>query len=168
MRSSALLGQPGHQLPAMALLADVLLTAAPGLVTAQASSDATCYWPDGSETGDNYLPCGDGGTPHSTCCSRGWMCLSNGLCMAAGQDPDNLAEASIVQGGCTDRTWRTMDCTSWCVDDDDLEDVLNRAQPINNCPGSNNTFYCALADDNDDCDEEGEIIRFPGMCRQMT
>lgn len=153
---------PGHHAAvAVAGLALVALPfLAPSLVGAQADG-ATCFWPDGSPTGDNYLPCGSGETPHSTCCSRGWTCLSNGLCMAAGQDPANLTEASIVQGGCTDRNWTTMDCPSWCTDDDDI-DLLNRAQPIRHCPGSSDMFYCELADDHDDCDEEDEILRFPG------
>ncbi|KAH6706179.1 hypothetical protein EV126DRAFT_398444 [Verticillium dahliae] len=108
-------------------------------------------------------PCGGAGadTTHSHCCNQGWACLSNGLCMAAGQDPAQLAGATLMRGACTDQTWTSPDCPRWCTNAEDLDD-LNVPQPIAACQAVPGAFYCANSDDAADCDEEEEVIRFSG------
>lgn len=140
----------------------VLAAAAPATVHAQ-SSDATCYWPNGQAAPGDMLPCGGGGadTQNSACCNQGWTCLSNGLCMPDGQDPANLAGATIIRGACTDRSWASPDCPRWCIDSEEIDNI-NAVQTINACQGQAGAFYCAAGDEHDDCDEETDIIRFPG------
>ena len=67
------------------------------------SSNATCYFNDGSVAKDDYF-CG---LPHQdTCCGRGWSCLSNGLCTEVfGSEP-------YAQGSCADPSFDK--CLSFC------------------------------------------------------
>ncbi|KAF2434194.1 hypothetical protein EJ08DRAFT_730892 [Tothia fuscella] len=72
----------------------------------------TCYWPSGKAVSDNqtelyhYTPCFDG---DSHCCAIGEVCLTNGLCYGA-------VEGQNYRGACTDSTWRTANCPTFCSD----------------------------------------------------
>ncbi|KAK4089437.1 hypothetical protein Purlil1_6426 [Purpureocillium lilacinum] len=70
----------------------------------------TCYWPNGSEA-DNLLPCSHGPDPeYSTCCFKGHYGLSNGLCF----EPLGM---TMYRAGCTDRTFNSQSCASFCYGD---------------------------------------------------
>ncbi|KAM0280637.1 hypothetical protein ACHAQH_003944 [Verticillium albo-atrum] len=127
------------------------------------SSSQSCFFPNGTVAAGDMAACGGGGadTAHSHCCNQGWACLSNGLCMAAGQDPAQLADATILRGACTDQSWASPDCPRWCTDPEEI-DNLNVPQPITACQGSRDVFFCVNADDAGDCDEDEETIRFSG------
>lgn len=151
-----------HGLPPLLLLVSAALALLLPTTAAQ-STDAPCFFPNSTAAAADMAPCGGAGadTTHSHCCNQGWACLSNGLCMAAGQDPAQLAGATLVRGACTDQTWTSPDCPRWCTNAEDLDD-LNVPQPIAACQAVPGAFYCANSDDAADCDEEEEVIRFSG------
>ncbi|KAM0333509.1 hypothetical protein ACHAQA_002172 [Verticillium albo-atrum] len=131
--------------------------------TAAQSSSAGCFFPNGTVASSDMSPCGGAGadTAHSQCCNQGWVCLSNGLCMAADQDPAQLADATIIRGACTDASWASPDCPRWCLDSEEIDNV-GSAQPIAACAGSRDVFYCVNSDEDADCEEEENNIRFSG------
>ena len=98
------------------------------------SSNATCYYNDGSVANQNYF-CG---LPNqNTCCGPDWLCLSNGLC----RQSSGMEE--YAQGSCTDPSFKK--CLSFC----------NYAQPgnftsVSRCEPAGNSwcFICALQDPN--------------------
>ncbi|KAF3350154.1 hypothetical protein VdG2_01969 [Verticillium dahliae VDG2] len=151
-----------HGLPPLLLLVSAALALLLPTTAAQ-STDAPCFFPNSTAAAADMAPCGGAGadTTHSHCCNQGWACLSNGLCMAAGQDPAQLAGATLMRGACTDQTWTSPDCPRWCTNAEDLDD-LNVPQPIAACQAVPGAFYCANSDDAADCDEEEEVIRFSG------
>ena len=76
--------------------------------SAQSLSQRTCYFPNGQVSHDDH-PC-DGNAEHSTCCGgppTGAVCLSNKLCKGI----DGL----LSRGTCTDPTWTSPDCPSFCA-----------------------------------------------------
>lgn len=104
-----------------------------------ASIEAACYYFDGTITNSD-VPCLDGSDP-SLCCSYGYACLSNGVCMATEQTPN--ATASFVRGSCTDDTWRDKNCPNFCLNDNDPnDDTTGGAQDMDLCDGSNWAWYC--------------------------
>ena len=66
---------------------------------------AQCYWPNGKPSPDT--PCKPAASA-SACCGAGWDCLSNGLCSQA-------PRPYIVRGSCTDQTWSTSECPTYCA-----------------------------------------------------
>ncbi|KAL2758539.1 hypothetical protein ACRALDRAFT_2026072 [Sodiomyces alcalophilus JCM 7366] len=148
-----------------AFLASSPLTA-PALAAAQSTGsdnndERACYMFDGTVASNEVQPCG-GTTGHSACCHSGWACLSNGLCMAAGGDPDNLADATIYRVGCTDRSWGSLNCPRWCTDADEIDNVAE-PQPIRACMGFRDLFYCINEDEDGDCEPgDDEAFQLPG------
>ena len=74
-----------------------------GVATAEAQS---CYYPNGDlSTSDG--PCSS--EPGAACCPLNWQCLSNGLC---------YLEAQQYYGRytCTDKSWSSEQCPSFCTD----------------------------------------------------
>jgi hypothetical protein len=70
----------------------------------------TCYFPDGSPS--VAQPCMlDAET--STCCTQGWICLTNGLCKA-GNSTQRLYTAQYFRAGCTDKDWKDPACPQIC------------------------------------------------------
>ena len=67
-----------------------------------------CYWPNGNEaSGDT--PCSTTSSDQaSACCSPNGACISNGLCFNA--------DMTLNRGSCTDQTWKSKGCASWCQD----------------------------------------------------
>lgn len=63
-----------------------------------------CFWPDGTSSPD--YPCKPAASA-SACCGLGWNCLSNGLCYSA-----NIA---LTRSSCTDKTWSTSECPTYCA-----------------------------------------------------
>lgn len=77
-----------------------------------------CYANNGSlysNTAATYVPCDptaveSGG--HSSCCAIGDLCMSNGLCMEASNEPKGLNH--YWRNGCTDKTWKDPACPNFC------------------------------------------------------
>ena len=72
------------------------------------SAHAACYFPNG-DTDSGHEPCGSGSSV--VCCSKGFQCLSNGLC----GDPRYDNYRRVLRGGCTDSGWGGS-CPSFCKD----------------------------------------------------
>jgi hypothetical protein len=76
-----------------------------------------CYWPDGSQVTQNqtdlyhYTPCFEG---DSQCCAIGEVCMTNGLCFGG-------IEGQVYRGACTDQTYRTANCPTFCQDSKSTE-----------------------------------------------
>lgn len=92
----------------------ILLTLAS---TALAAADATCYYPNGTESYDNtgvmpYTPCNTR-AKHSMCCRSNSTdtCRSDGLC-------DSSWDGNIWRDFCTDPTWRAPECLKLCLGTD--------------------------------------------------
>lgn len=75
---------------------------------------AICYYPDQSMTFQD-VPCSDEGE-HSNCCGPGYACLSNKVCRQSHEDADGAPlPFTYGRGSCTDRTWRSSACPSFCL-----------------------------------------------------
>lgn len=75
------------------------------------NAQQSCYLPDGSWDGGSETspqPCNLlAGTSH--CCGFPQVCLSNGYCY----DPGAM---SIYRSSCTDQTWKSTACPTYCND----------------------------------------------------
>lgn len=113
------------------------------------SGDAACYYPNGDLSPDD-VPC-NSSAEASVCCGRGWMCLSNGVCMLS-QDStvgsiSGAHVGSTYRASCTDRSWNSTKCPSFCKTSPWKLDVY---QAISSCGEhswccqnkSTNEIYC--------------------------
>lgn len=102
---------------------------------------AICYYPDGSVAQDT--PCTDS-TAQSTCCGTGYACLGLSatffLCEATGSELNKPGASQYVRGSCTDKSWRSGNCPSVCVDP--KRDLISGGNGVAACPGSDELFYC--------------------------
>jgi hypothetical protein len=102
---------------------------------------AVCYYPDGSVAQD--IPCTDD-TTQSTCCGTGYACLglssSFYLCAATGDELDKPGASQYVRGSCTDKSWRSGNCPSVCVDPN--RDNTGGGNGLAQCPDSDDLFWC--------------------------
>ncbi|KAL4869622.1 hypothetical protein BDV12DRAFT_167709 [Aspergillus spectabilis] len=72
-----------------------------------ADSTRNCYFPSGTIAETN-VPCS--GKEYTSCCDYRDICLSNGLCLGAGQQPYTLS-----RGSCTNQKW-DQGCPEYCGD----------------------------------------------------
>lgn len=64
---------------------------------------ATCYYPNGDVSQDDYIPC-----PNSeACCPKDAFCLSNGLCWTSLN--------FLFRASCSDQSWTSPDCPKYCL-----------------------------------------------------
>ena len=79
--------------------------------------EATCYYPDGT-TATNDFPCTKNSTVDADyCCGEGFMCLTNKLCL------EN--DGAFFRGSCTDRSWSSTACPSFCISGNPSLEVLH-------------------------------------------
>ena len=79
--------------------------------------EATCYYSDGLDApGD--VPCHkDSTVDPDFCCGQGAICLTNKICL------NNIE--TLVRGTCTDRSWNSTACPSFCLSGDSSLEVLH-------------------------------------------
>ncbi|KAH8757180.1 hypothetical protein F5883DRAFT_159453 [Diaporthe sp. PMI_573] len=100
---------------------------------------AICYYPDGT-TAPQDVPCNDN-ADHSACCGQGYACLSNGVCMATGDELQKSGASTYVRGSCTDSAWRSSSCPSFCVSP--LYDNVAGGNGMGLCEDTSEVlFYC--------------------------
>ena len=73
----------------------------------------SCWFPNGAPA-QKSSPCNSTQT-ESACCTKGAICLSNGVCQW-NQDLVNADDriGSMWRGSCTDRSWQSPDCPLFC------------------------------------------------------
>ena len=82
----------------------VLLFSFPLLSLAAVPAQDSCFWPSG-DLASGYTPCADNAAEQSvrSCCGKGEVCLSNGLCFST-------AIGVVYRGACTERAWQSDAC----------------------------------------------------------
>ena len=112
-----------------------------------------CYYPDKSIAAHD-TPChsSDG---DSFCCGQGFACLSNKLCQATSLI---VHGSSYARGSCTDQTWRSSNCPSFCLGRFTPPstvkywhrltclDIANGGEGVDQCPTPNTDSYCCHDD----------------------
>ncbi|KAH7305937.1 hypothetical protein B0I35DRAFT_443545 [Stachybotrys elegans] len=114
-----------------------------------------CYYPDGS-TAPQDVPCTDE-TRHSACCGPGYACLSNFICQATGAELQRPGATEYVRGSCTDESWRSGSCPSFCVNPN--YDFLAGGNGIGRCENDSLLFYCINSQETD-CQRERNVLVF--------
>lgn len=100
---------------------------------------AICYFPDGVTVPRLDTPCHS--TGESTCCASGYACLSNNLCMLTEHvEGDTDSISTFVRGSCTDRSWNSPNCPSFCVSPS--EDFVRGGMGVAKCPVTEDRYYC--------------------------
>jgi hypothetical protein len=105
-------------------------------------SQAICWFPDGITSPHGDEPCQT--TGNSTCCGKGFACLSNRLCMLTAYNTEaGPGQSTYVRGSCTDRTWRDPNCPSFCLNPSH-DDPFNAAKGVAKCDavGNQDMYYC--------------------------
>jgi len=101
------------------------------------SATKTCYWPSGKTAGA-LTPCNDT-LSVSHCCKESDVCISNGLCFSPGL-------GVLVRRGCTDRSWNSTECPSYC-----LADKYKAADIVMTVCDTYGDFCCGQDDDARTC-----------------
>ncbi|KAK8159878.1 hypothetical protein BC567DRAFT_24278 [Phyllosticta citribraziliensis] len=78
-----------------------------GVAQNQNGSVPRCYYPNGQTATDDYACYLN--TTQSFCCTEGVKCLENKIC-----DFINPTEYRFNRGTCTDKTWTSPACPSFC------------------------------------------------------
>lgn len=94
-----------------------------------------CYWPDGSEAYDQHECYGTEGAD-GLCCAEGDLCLLNHLCQVNG------TTATFYRGACSMPGDTNSTCATICTDSSSGGN-LSGEQPVGQCSGSSNEFYCS-------------------------
>ncbi|PTB63350.1 hypothetical protein BBK36DRAFT_22627 [Trichoderma citrinoviride] len=127
-------------------------------------ANALCYYPDGTPApGD--VPCTDS-TANSVCCGTGYACLSNGICQATGDELKKPGATEFVRGSCTDKTFRSSSCPSFCGTPD--QDNVSGGEGMAKCTNTDQDLYwcinaanLALQQNEDPCTDENAVVFFP-------
>ncbi|CAI6091816.1 unnamed protein product [Clonostachys chloroleuca] len=127
---------------------------------------AACYYPSG-KLAPNDTPCRDD-TSNSVCCGQSYACLSNGICQATGFQLLKPGATEFVRGGCTDKTWRSSSCPSFCVDTN--VDNLAGGMGIAKCPNTSKDMYWCINKNQGsvNCTEQQNVLFFPGTPTVIT
>ena len=77
------------------------------------TASADCYFPDGRTKATNDTPCLRTGP--STCCGKGYACLSNNMCKLTEWTPGHTSTSiTYARGSCTDSSWIDNACLLYC------------------------------------------------------
>lgn len=122
--------------------------------------NAVCYFPNGV-IAPNDTPCRDD-TSNSVCCGQGYACLTNGLCQATGEELQKPGATEFVRGGCTDKTWRSSSCPSFCIENG--VDNVGGGTGLSKCPNTDRDIYWCINKNyqSADCDTGVGLLFFPG------
>ncbi|EGR44730.1 uncharacterized protein TRIREDRAFT_111955 [Trichoderma reesei QM6a] len=134
-------------------------------------SSALCFYPDGTPApGD--VPCTDS-TANSVCCGTGYACLSNGICQATGDELKKPGATEFVRGSCTDKTFRSSSCPSFCGTPG--QDNVGGGEGMAKCDNTKQDLYwcinaanIALQEKEDPCSDQDAVVFFPGTPTVLT
>ena len=117
---------------------------------------SNCYYPDKSLASTD-TPCSS--DTNSTCCGKGYACLSNKLCMATGAESYEDDNSLYVRGSCTDKSWTSVNCPLFCIGS---SDVRHRGNVVGLCNNTLDEYYCHdSSDKNVNCADNNGVF-FPG------
>ncbi|KAH6662493.1 hypothetical protein B0J14DRAFT_610547 [Halenospora varia] len=131
----------------------------------------SCYYPDGKKTPADARCTSSGG--ESACCGPGFVCLSNGLCMD-NSTANNVNNPNVYyRGSCTDKTWQSPSCPSFCVDLDPKAIHAGNTtggQAMGKCfNATTDSYYCRNSGASlGDCQNPQRVITFPGVPTAIT
>lgn len=121
---------------------------------------ATCYYPNG-DVAPNDTPCRDD-TENSLCCGQGYACLTNAICQATGDELQKPGASEFVRGSCTDDTFRSSSCPSFCTDP--KVDNVAGGMGIGKCPDTEQDLYWCVNVNQDEvsCEKKKGVLFFAG------
>ncbi|KYK60386.1 hypothetical protein DCS_01523 [Drechmeria coniospora] len=127
------------------------------------SAHSICYYPNGAVSRQD-TPCRND-LDQSACCGQGFACLSNGMCKTTGREQDTPPDTNYLRGSCTDRSWRSGNCPSFCLQEN--MDNIGAASGVQACPGdySETRFFC-INKQADGCRIAGKVLVFP--CKSLS
>ena len=79
----------------------------------EVASSTICYYPDGT-VASNDQPCLPN-AEESFCCGATAVCASTKVCLEGPNSPINVY-SPYSRGSCTDKTWTSPECPSFCMD----------------------------------------------------
>ncbi|KAK6844144.1 hypothetical protein PG995_014254 [Apiospora arundinis] len=132
-------------------------------------ASAICYFPDGSVSAQD-TPCDDA-SAEATCCGQGYVCLSNHICKASGDEIQRPGASLYVRGSCTDKLWRSSSCPNFCVDTAAPNfDFTSGGNGMDRCPSKTEDMYYCINHNvgNVDCEKKLNIVSFRGTPRELT
>lgn len=135
----------------------------------------SCFYPSGTQTGADTVPCNNTGSGFTHCCTSGDVCISNGFCFGAAQAMVRLSPSLIQQrlqqaastitkfsraniaqqvyrGACTDSSFNSTKCPQSCTDyqTDDFANIWKCPAPYDQdlfwC-GANSAKMCGATDE---------------------
>jgi hypothetical protein len=130
---------------------------------------SVCYYPNGDVT-PNDVPCSDS-TTESVCCSLGYVCLSNGICMKSNNPLAASSSSTYVRGSCTDQTWRSSFCPNFCVNPNaPFQDDIAGGEGMARCPDTTIDMYYGVDFDTSavNCTSQQNVIKFEGKPTNLT
>jgi hypothetical protein len=80
------------------------------IVGATPGPHKVCYFPNGNVSVAE--PC-NLDAAQSSCCTQGWICLTNGMCQANNASA-KIYTSKFFRGGCTDQNWKDPACPQIC------------------------------------------------------
>ncbi|KAL7942764.1 hypothetical protein V8C42DRAFT_330312 [Trichoderma barbatum] len=141
------------------------------LIVLALRANALCYYPDGTPApGD--VPCSDS-TQNAVCCGTGYACLSNGICQATGDELQKPGASEFVRGSCTDKTFRSSSCPSFCGAPG--VDNVSGGEGMAKCKNTKQDLYWCINQVNidlqqtqDPCENANAVVFFPGTPTALT
>ncbi|ORY12947.1 hypothetical protein BCR34DRAFT_600243 [Clohesyomyces aquaticus] len=103
------------------------------------TASAICYYPNGKQADVGDIPCSS--TGDSTCCAKGYACLSNNLCKATIAFGIGLPVTTYARGSCTDQSWNATECLDFCRQNTNSGGSLRKCDTYDE-----DVYYCMNAD----------------------
>ena len=129
-----------------------------------------CYFPDGKTIASGFSPC-ENTSGNSTCCQRGFACMSNNLCELTPYASAGPGQTTYVRGSCTDPSWNDPSCPSFCISPEN-KDTWNAGMGLDQCPDSSlDAYYCVDAATESLSPEQAcanDAVTFPGKYLHKT
>ncbi|KAG9230453.1 hypothetical protein BJ875DRAFT_445006 [Amylocarpus encephaloides] len=126
-----------------------------------------CYYPNGLEAVDD-IACGTRGD-NSVCCGKGFVCLSNALCMDNSTVVDGKIAGTLWRGSCTDRDWKSSICPESCINSTGpYAGNTASGQQLMKCDGMPNTYMCLNGQSGSDCSNPGNLFLIQGAAIPVT
>lgn len=125
-----------------------------------------CYYPN-QVVAPNDVPCQTNGLV-SFCCSSGYVCLDNKICMLEASSPVNQDSSDQYwRGSCTDQTWSSPDCPLYCLNTTNGDSVGGPSM-MNICPDATEDYFCIdhISNEGNCGGGSSNLLQFNGTIRE--